>query len=102
MAKLEIVLHTKKGDVTYGEHHISGQKYLDLLTMQSLFSKDTSMEVSEVIQKRLEFTASLFSDPQVTADSILEGTDPWDLMPMLDRIQRVVVGSEETDEKKEQ
>lgn len=102
MAKLEIVLHTKKGDVTYAEHHVSGQKYLDLLTMQSSFSKKTSIEAGEVIKKRLEFTASLFSDAQVTATSILEGTDPWDLIPMLDRIQSTVVGSEETDEKKEQ
>ncbi len=100
MAKLELVLHTKKGDVTYVEHHVSGQKYLDLLTMQSEFQKQGSVEIKEIIEKRLEFTASLFSDAQVTATSILEGTDPWDLIPMLDRIQGVITGSEETDEKK--
>ncbi|PCR98993.1 phage tail assembly chaperone G [Lactococcus fujiensis] len=103
MAKLEINLHEVGGDVVYTEHHVSGQKYLDLINMLVGFEKNSEkLSSAEVIQQRLEYTASLFKDEAVTAEKILVGTDPWDLIPMLDRLQRVILGADENDSKKAQ
>lgn len=101
MAKLELNLHTKTGDVRYEEHHVSGQKYLDLMNMKIGFEKAKTITVVDVVEERLKFTASLFSDEKVTAESILKGTDPWDLIPMLDRIEDAVLGVVPGEEKKE-
>lgn len=101
MAKLEITLHEKGGDVKYSTHHVSGQKYIDLLDMQISFEKSDALTSVDVIQQRLEFTAGLFEDEAVTAESILTGTDPWDLIPTLDRLQRIILGADDDDSKKE-
>lgn len=102
MAKLEITLHSKDGDVTYTEEHVSGQKYLDYLTMLDDFSKQsTELTGVEVIKKRLEFVSGLFSNKSLTPEAILMGTDPWDLNPTLDRITNVILGVEEGGSKKE-
>ena len=101
MAKLELNLHTKTGDIKYEEHHVSGQKYLDLMNMKIGFEKAKIITVVDVVEERLKFTASLFSDEKVTAEAILKGTDPWELLPMLDRIEDAVLGVVPGEEKKE-
>ena len=101
MAKLELNLHTKTGDVQYEEHHVSGQKYLDLMNMKIEFEKAKTITIVDVLEERLKFTASLFSDKKVTAEAILQGTDPWELIPMLDRIEDAVLGVVPGEEKKE-
>lgn len=101
MAKLELNLHTKTGDIKYEEHHVSGQKYLDLMNMKIGFEKAKTITVVDVVEERLKFTASLFSDKKVTAEAILQGTDPWELIPMLDRIENAVLGVVPGEEKKE-
>lgn len=101
MAKLELNLHTKTGDIKYEEHHVSGQKYLDLMNMKIGFEKAKTITVVDVVEERLKFTASLFSDEKVTAEAILQGTDPWELIPMLDRIEAAILGVVPGEEKKE-
>ncbi|WP_394326218.1 phage tail assembly chaperone G, partial [Lactococcus lactis] len=41
MAKLEITLHQKGGDVTYKQNHITGQKYLDFWNIQEKIEKES-------------------------------------------------------------
>lgn len=102
MAKLELNLHTKTGDVLYSEHHVSGQKYLDLMNLKIEFEENDKLNVVDIITKRVAFTADLFTDKAVTPQTLLEGIDPWDLIPTLDRIEEAVVGTGDVDEKKEQ
>lgn len=102
MSKLKINLHTKPG-VTFEEEHVSGQKYLDFWTMKAdLEENQDKYSVVDIIEKRLEFTASLFSSDEITAESILSGTNPWDLMPLLNNIENIIIGVDENDSKKEQ
>ncbi|MGV8956329.1 phage tail assembly chaperone G [Lactococcus lactis] len=76
MAKLEITLHEKGGDVTYKQNHVSGQKFLDYLELEAELEQGT-LTVVQAIEKRLEYVASLFSDDGLTAQQIIEGLDPW-------------------------
>ncbi|MFC4652635.1 phage tail assembly chaperone G [Lactococcus nasutitermitis] len=103
MAKLEITLHEKGGDNTYKQNHVSGQKYLDLWTMQEAIEKniDTYSRV-QILEKQIEYIASLFADDKLTAKQILQGTDPWELVPTINRLVNAVLGTEEKDTKKEQ
>lgn len=102
MPKLKITLHTKPG-VTFEEEHVSGQKYLDFWNMKADFEDNQDKySVVDIIEKRLEFTANLFSSDEITADSILKGTNPWDLMPLLNSIENIIIGAEDNESKKEQ
>ncbi|NHI70441.1 phage tail assembly chaperone G [Lactococcus garvieae] len=103
MSKLKLTLHKPSGDVIYEESHVSGQKYLDYWNMQVDFEQNQgNYMIADIIEKRLEFTASLFKNEEVTAQAILEGTAPWDLVKVLNRIEQIIIGAEETDSKKEQ
>ncbi|WP_019299175.1 phage tail assembly chaperone G [Lactococcus garvieae] len=102
MPKLKITLHTKPG-VTFEEEHVSGQNYLDFWNMKADFEDNQDKySVVDIIEKRLEFTANLFSSDEITADSILKGTNPWDLMPLLNSIENIIIGAEDNESKKEQ
>lgn len=101
MAKLELTLHTDDGDVIYQEQHVSGQKYLDLMNMKLEFENTPNITVVDVITKRVEYTASLFTNNSVKTEAVLKGTDPWELENMLNRIEMAVLGIEPGDEKKE-
>ena len=103
MARLELTLHTKDGEETYKQEHVSGQKYLDLLNMDIEFNEKLGiMTRVEQIEKQLDYIAGLFDNTKVTAQYILEGTDSWDVEPMIDRIMGIVLGVDSGDEKKEQ
>ena len=101
MAKLEITLHEKGGDVTYKQNHVSGQKFLDYLELEIELEQGT-LTVVQAIEKRLEYLASLFSDDGLTAQQIIEGLDPWEVSTTLGKITDTILGIEETGEKKEQ
>lgn len=102
MAKLKIILHSKPG-VTFEEEHVSGQKYLDFWTMKAdLEENQDKYSVVDIIKKRLDFTASLFSSDEITAEAILGGTNPWDLMPLLNSIENIILGEDDNESKKEQ
>lgn len=101
MAKLEITLHEKGGDVTYKQNHVSGQKFLDYLELEIELEQGT-LTVVQAIEKRLEYVASLFSDDGLTAQQIIEGLDPWEVSTTLGKITDTILGIEETGEKKEQ
>ncbi|MCH1723571.1 phage tail assembly chaperone G [Lactococcus formosensis] len=101
MSKLKISLHTKPG-VTFEEEHVSGQKYLDFWTMKSdLEENQEKYSIVDIIEKRLEFTASLFSSSEITPETILAGTNPWDLMPLLNNIENIIIGTDDNESKKE-
>lgn len=101
MAKLEITLHEKGGDVTYRQNHITGQKYLDFWSLQEKIEKE-SLDNAEVIALRIDYIASLFPDEKLTAEQVLRGLDPWELDKTISRLIGVVLGNdEETDAKKE-
>jgi hypothetical protein len=100
MAKLEITLHQKGGDVTYKQNHITGQKYLDFWNIQEKIEKESLNNV-EIIALRLEYIASLFPDDKLTKEQVLKGLDPWELDATISRLISVVLGNEESDEKKE-
>ncbi|MEY8515180.1 MULTISPECIES: phage tail assembly chaperone G [Lactococcus] len=101
MAKLEITLHEKGGDVTYKQNHVSGQKFLDYLELEAELEQG-HLTVVQAIEKRLEYVASLFSDEGLTAQQIIEGLDPWEVSTTLGKITDTILGIEETGEKKEQ
>ncbi|MGV8956928.1 phage tail assembly chaperone G [Lactococcus lactis] len=101
MAKLEITLHEKGGDVTYKQNHVSGQKFLDYLELEAELEQGT-LTVVQAIEKRLEYVASLFSDDGLTAQQIIEGLDPWEVSTTLGKITDIILGIEGTGEKKEQ
>lgn len=101
MARLEIILHEKGGDVTYKQNHITGQKFLDFWDIQEKIEKG-DLSTSEIISLRVEFIAGLFPDEKLTAEQVLRGLDPWELNATISRINGVVLGNDEgTDEKKE-
>ncbi|KSU17235.1 hypothetical protein LMG9449_1736 [Lactococcus lactis subsp. lactis] len=50
---------------------------------------------------RLEYIASLFPDDKLTKEQVLKGLDPWELDATISRLISVVLGNEESDEKKE-
>ncbi len=99
MAKLEITLHEKGGDVTYKQHHVSGQKYLDFWNIQEKIEVG-NLTTTEIIKLRLEFIAGLFLDDKLTPEQILQGTDPWELDEMIIRINNIVLGMDKNTEKK--
>lgn len=99
MAKLEITLHEKGGDVTYRQHHVSGQKYLDFWNLQEKI-EEGNLKTAEIIKLRLEFIAGLFSDDELTPEQILRGIDPWELDETIIRINNIVLGVEKNAEKK--
>ncbi|XHB95495.1 hypothetical protein AAFF39_03690 [Lactococcus garvieae] len=101
MKKLELTLLLEGGEVTYSEDHVSGQKLLDYWNMQIDFENNAKKyTVVEVIEKRLGFIASLFSNENVTPENILKGTAPWNLMNLLDELTGVVIGVTEDDSKR--
>ncbi|RDG21646.1 phage tail assembly chaperone G [Lactococcus cremoris] len=100
MAKLEITLHEKDGDVTYKQNHITGQKYLDFWELQEKIEKGNLTSV-EIITSRIEFIAGLFPNDKLTAEQVLQGLDPWELKETIQRLDDVILGNEESDEKKE-
>lgn len=103
MAKLELKLHTEKGDATYTEDHVSGQKYLDLLTLiTDLDSKMGKITQVESIEAQVNFIAGLFSHQDVTPEAILKGVDAWDLMATIERFMGIILGTKSGDQKKEQ
>lgn len=101
MAKLEITLHEKGGDVTYKQHHISGQKYLDYWTMQEKL-ENKKLSATQIITLRLEYMASLFPDSHLSAEQVLKGLDPWEIEETFSRLIATVLGKGESNEKKEQ
>lgn len=101
MAKLEITLHEKGGDVTYKQNHISGQKYLDYWNMQEKL-EDEKLSAMQIITLRLEYMASLFPESHLTAEQVLKGLDPWEIEKTFSRLTGIVLGREESTEKKEQ
>ncbi|WP_270345243.1 phage tail assembly chaperone G [Lactococcus petauri] len=101
MAKLEIILHEKGGDVTYKQNHVSGQKYLDFWELQEKIEAGNLTTV-EVITLRLEFIAGLFSDDKLTAEEVLRGLDPWELDETINRLNSIVLGVDQDTEKKNQ
>ncbi|WMX71748.1 phage tail assembly chaperone G [Lactococcus cremoris] len=100
MAKLEIILHEKDGDVTYKQNHITGQKFLDFWELQEKIEKGNLTNV-EIITLRVEFIAGLFPNDKLTAEQVLRGLDPWELNNTIQRLDSVILGNEESDEKKE-
>lgn len=100
MAKLEITLHEKDGDVTYKQNHITGQKFLDFWELQEKIEKGNLTGV-EIITLRVEFIAGLFPNDKLTAEQVLQGLDPWELKNTIQRLNNIILGNEESDEKKE-
>ena len=100
MAKLEIILHEKDGDVTYKQNHITGQKYLDFWELQEKIEKG-NLTSAEIITSRIEFIAGLFPNDKLTPEQVLQGLDPWELKETIQRLDDVILGNEESDEKKE-
>ncbi|MCG3096714.1 hypothetical protein L8T26_05105 [Lactococcus petauri] len=101
MAKLEIILHEKGGDVTYKQNHVSGQKYLDFWELQEKIEAGNLTTV-EIITLRLEFVAGLFSDDKLTPEQVLRGLDPWELDETINRLNSIVLGVDQDTEKKNQ
>lgn len=101
MAKLEIILHEKGGDVTYKQNHVSGQKYLDFWELQEKIEAGNLTTV-EIITSRLEFIAGLFSDDKLTPEQVLKGLDPWELDETINRLNNIVLGVDQDAEKKNQ
>ena len=100
MAKLEITLHEKDGDVTYKQNHITGQKFLDFWELQEKIEKG-NLTTAEIIALRVEFIAGLFPNDKLTAEQVLQGLDPWELSNTINRLNNIILGNEESDEKKE-
>lgn len=102
MAKLEITLHEKDGDVTYKQNHVSGQKYLDFWNLQEKIEKGQLSAVQSIEQK-IEYVSGLFTDDKLTAKQILAGLDPWEISKTIERITNIVLGLDgKENEKKEQ
>ena len=100
MAKLEITLHEKDGDVTYKQNHITGQKFLDFWELQEKIEKG-NLTTADIIALRVEFIAGLFPNDKLTAEQVLQGLDPWELNKTIQHLSDVILGNEESDEKKE-
>lgn len=104
MAKLELTLIDDNGQKKYyQEDHVSGQKLLDYWNLHAELDDDAgTLKLSEVLTRRVEFVAGLFSDSAVTPESFLNGVDAWELMDTLDRIELSLIGADSSDPKKEQ
>ena len=102
MAKLEITLHTKDGDVTYKQEHISGQKLIDYLKMESDIESAKGLSLADNIEKRVTFIAGLFPDSAgVTPETVINGLDAWEIYGTINKLFRVINGEEDDNSKKE-
>lgn len=100
MAKLELTLHSKKGETHYKEDHVPGQKLLDYWNLTVALEENTEqLSLSELFLKRVEFAASLFTHEDVTTEAILTGVKAWELIDVVNNIINTAMGVETDDPK---
>lgn len=98
MAKLELTLFNADGEsVTYTENQVSGQKLLDFFNLQIDIEKNSKkLTLPDIIAKKAEYVAGLFKHRDVTAESIIQGVNSWDLLDTLDKLISIAIGGEDS------
>lgn len=101
MAKLELTLYDKSGDMRIvKENYVSGQKLLDYLKLlDEIQKKGNKMSTTEYIVKKVEFVASLFTSENVTPEDILTGVRSWELMEVVEELLDKAMGAKGDDPK---
>jgi hypothetical protein len=95
MKEIKLNLRDEKGTVKhYIETEVPGKKLLEYLEMLEGFEAGEFTAV-QILERKLEFVASIFNDKDVTAESVLTGLNSYDVIPEVERIIREVIGAED-------
>ncbi len=100
MKELKIDLKNEKGETNhYVETFVPSMKVLELMELNVKISKN-ELDYAQSLQSKVDFVASVFSDPRVTSDAILDGLPSWELNPKIDELADQIMGLEELETKK--
>lgn len=99
MARLELTLLNEKGEArVYRQDFVSGQRLLDFWELQIELEKNSRKHtIPQIIVKKAEYVASLFNHSDITAETIINGINSWELLDTLDNLISRAIGNDEED-----
>lgn len=93
MTKLKLTLRDKNDDkVTYEQDKVPARKVLEFWDLQAKLESGEAYSPKDYLMDRIEFCASLFSAKKVTAKTILDGLNAWELEETVDDIILTAIG----------